>query len=128
MVDGQMIHPALALLAAQPQRLAREGNVAARWRGKGSRKMGPYFELRYREGGKIRSIYLGRDGPLVAETRRLLAALQEPRKDAEAHALARRRIKTSLRRHKAELNRYLQRVGLHMKGWELRGWKRFFGK
>ena len=56
----QQTHPALALLAANPQFFAQHGTVSAYWRHRGDKKYGPYYRLRYRDGQSTRTVYLGR--------------------------------------------------------------------
>ena len=47
----------LCLAAEDLRALARQGFVAAEWRG----GRGPYFKVRWRVGGRVRVRYLGRD-------------------------------------------------------------------
>lgn len=114
-------HPALALIAAQPRLFARQGVVVANWRTRRGRRVGPYYELSYREARRQRSIYLGRPGPLVDQVRQALAAVQGPWREREALRRARRSVSAALRVQKAELAARLQRIGLRLKGYEVRG-------
>jgi hypothetical protein len=63
---------ALDLIAARPELFARQGSVSASWRRRAQKTYGPYYRLRYREGGVSRSLYLGRQGPLVDHVRERL--------------------------------------------------------
>jgi hypothetical protein len=117
-------HPAVHLLQSEPQRFARQGAVVATWRTYRGRRLGPYYRLAYREGTRQRSIYLGRQGPLVDQVRNLLGVLQ-----------AKHRFRCQARRRRAEFRRkvlrplkeYLEGAfllygnGLYFKGWEVRG-------
>src|SRR5262249_19393729 len=58
--------------------LARQGFVAAEFRGRGGRRQGPYFKLRWRQDGRQRVRYLGREGGRAEQVRAALADLQRP--------------------------------------------------
>jgi hypothetical protein len=188
-------HPALAILAARPDLFSRHGAIVATWRRRGARTYGPYYRLAYREAGRQKSIYLGRDqtapakhsrsrlpsvtsaktsrsrlpsrtsklspstrdslpppckgkpappgdspglranetptvpvdahtGPsLVQQVRQRLARLQEPLRRCRVLDRLRRRVSAALRLHKVALDRHLRPFGLHLKGFEVRGWR-----
>ena len=116
-------HRALMLIQAQPGLFLRQGAVVATWRNTGTRRIGPYYRLDYHEGRRLRSIYLGRDGPLVEAVRRALAAVQAPWQSQRLDRRLRRRTLASLRCHKGLLDRRLRALGLHLKGFEVRGWR-----
>ena len=61
--------------------------------------LGPFYKLRCREAGRARTIYLGREGPLVDEVRRALAALQAPWRRHRA-SQATRQVHAAMRRAK----------------------------
>ena len=122
-VCDQQTHPALALLAARPELFVGQGTVAASRRGRGPQSHGPYYRLTYRDGGRQSSIYLGREGPLVEQVRRVLAALQQNRRQYEITECLRRHALASLRVHKLQVNAMLRPFGLRMKGFEVRGWR-----
>ena len=123
-----MPHPALQLLQNEPLRFTRQGAVVATWRTYRGRRLGPYYRLAYRDGTRQRSIYLGRQSPLVDEVRRLLG-----------HCQADHRFRCRARRSRAEFRRrvldpvkkYMQEAflryghGLYFKGWEIRGIRKF---
>ncbi|MFH1923443.1 MAG: hypothetical protein ABIP48_26585 [Planctomycetota bacterium] len=119
----QNSHRALGLIAARPEVFARQGSVVAIWRRYRGRKLGPYFRLAYREAGRQCSVYLGRAGRVVEAVRGALAELQRPLKRFREYRKARAQIKASLGPVKRELDRRLRRVGLYMKGFEVRGWR-----
>ncbi|NLS92267.1 MAG: hypothetical protein GXX96_08820 [Planctomycetaceae bacterium] len=114
-------HTAVRLLTDHPDRFARQGAVVAAWRTSGERRLGPYYRLAWRDGGRQRSIYLGRQGPVVRQVRILLH---------QAHAARRLKRQARLRaaRFRQEvirpLNQYLQQMfalfgnGLYLKGSE----------
>ena len=121
-------HPAIQLLQNSPHRFARQGAVVPTWRTYQGKRLGPYYRLAYREGNQQRSIYLGRQSPLVDQVRRLLGLCQ-----------ANHRFRCHARRSRAEfrkrvlrpLKQYLQDAfrlyghGLYFKGWEIRGIRDF---
>jgi hypothetical protein len=119
----QRLHRALALIQASPGLFARHAAVAADWKRRGPRRLGPYYRLRYYDGRGRRSIYLGRPGPLVDQIRQALAAVQAPWKRQRAFACWRGEIVASLRGHKGVLDRRLRVLGLRLQGYEVRGWR-----
>ena len=108
-------------LLAQRDALARRGAVVASWRWYRGRRLGPYFRLSVRIGGRQRSVYLGANRALAEEIAGELASLQarirERRKLGRLRAEARKGLTGALR----ELDVQLARVGLHRKGREIRG-------
>jgi hypothetical protein len=122
-IDPQRPHRALALIRAQPALFVRHGAVITDWKHRGARRLGPYYRLRYRDGRRVRSIYLGRDGPLVDQVRQALAAVQAPWQRRRAYQRWRREIVASLHGQKAALNRRLRVLGLRLQGYEVRGWR-----
>ena len=122
-IVDQQTHPALALIARRRELFARQGSIVAAWRRRGLRTYGPYYRLSYREGGRQRSVYLGREGALVAQLRQELADLQRPLRQYRAVARLERQVKTALRAEKGRLNRHLRLLGLRLQGFEVRGWR-----
>ncbi|MEM9657086.1 MAG: hypothetical protein AAF961_01885 [Planctomycetota bacterium] len=117
------------LLNSRPAIFRRQGAIVATWRTVVSqrtgetRKLGPYYCLRYREGGRQQSFYLGRSGAFADAAKKVLAMLQAPRRQALKIARLRKTIKASLKRHQAEFDRHLrEQFGARLKGWEIRGW------
>ena len=121
-------HRALRLIASQPALFRRQGSVAASWREYRGRKLGPYYRLAYRHGGRQCSVYLGRAGKLVEQVRAALRRLQGPLSRLRTLARFRARIKASLRREKLRLDGHLRRFGLYLKGFETRGRLRLVGR
>ena len=117
-------HSALQLLRNHPERFTRQGSVAAAWRTYRGRRLGPYYRLVWREDGRQRTLYLGRQCPLVDEVRRLLAQIQGQARFQREVRLQRARFRREFLR---PLKRYLDEAfltyggGLYLKGWELRG-------
>ena len=116
-------HPALAIILAHPDLFSRQGVVEMKYHGPPARRRGPYFSLRFRESGRHRSIYLGREGPLIQQVRALLAQLQDPIRRTRASRQARRQLMSILRGYNANLAARLGAIGLRMKGFEVRGWR-----
>ena len=119
----QLAHPALVLLAARPELFARQGSIATSWRRRGDRTFGPYYRLRYRDGQCARSLYLGRAGPLVDRVRHALDAIQAPLRQCRALDQLQRRIRDTLRLDRRCVDVRLRRLGLRLKGFEIRGWR-----
>ncbi|MFH1269080.1 MAG: hypothetical protein ABIK89_25415 [Planctomycetota bacterium] len=69
-----------AQVLAAPGVFAVGGTVVSTWRTYRGRRLGPYFRLAYRKGGRQWSIYLGRSEGLARRVRDLLARLQHPRR------------------------------------------------
>ena len=127
-----------AELAAQPAVFAAQGAVVATWREYRGRRLGPYFQVAYRRGGRQRSIYLGRCEELARRVRELLARLQRPRRQRRTFARLKAQVRSSLRRWKVHLKKQLAAWGIRLKGFEFRGvgratqlsspaWGPFFG-
>jgi len=119
----QRAHPALTLIAQLPERFARQGAVIATWRGTGERRHGPYFQLAYREEGRQRRVYLGTAGPVVEAVRGALERLQRPLRGLREFRRMRRKLTASLREAKQNMAGQFARLGLRLKGYEVRGWR-----
>ena len=89
----QQAHPALVLLAARPELFAQQGSISTSWRRRGAKTYGPYYRLRYRDGSRSCSLYLGRGGPVVDRVRHALHALQSPLRRRRAFAQLRRQVR-----------------------------------
>ncbi len=111
-------------LAECREALARQGAVVAGYRRRGGRRLGPYFKLTCRIGGRQASVYLGADGELVRGVRQHLAELRHERYER----LRLDRFRRTLRRHALEARRHLddqlRLVGLRRQGHEIRGRRR----
>ena len=110
-------------LKSRPDIFTRQGAVVESWRAYDGRKLGPYFRLSYRDGGRQYCIYLGRSRQLANRIRKLLQEIQRPvkqqRKLDQICALAR----AALRKQKERWSEDLDQAALHAKGYEVRGWK-----
>jgi hypothetical protein len=106
---------------ARRRLFARQGAVVAGWRTYRNRRLGPYFRLAYREGGRQRSIYLGRCAELARRVAELLARLQHPLRDRRLFARLKAQVRASLRLAKAELEQALAPWGIRLEGFEFRG-------
>jgi hypothetical protein len=125
-VVDQLDHPALRLLAAQPELFLQQGSVIATWRRRNGKTFGPYYRLSYRSGGRQYAIYLGRTGALVEQVRDTLATLQRPRTERREFKRLERQVRASLRIEKISLRKLLYPYGLRLKGNEIRGWRHLF--
>lgn len=113
----------LNLLADRQDIFARQGSVQASWRHYQGQRLGPYYQLRYREGGRQRRVYLGADGEVAADVHRILAELQTPLRARRELAALEAVARAGLRRQKRHMARELAKLGLNMKGHEIRGWR-----
>lgn len=111
-------------LVARPALFAAQGTVVATWRTYRGRRLGPYFQLAWREGGRQRWLYLGRSEELADRVRDLLDRLQRPCRQRRLFARLKRQARSALRRWKAQLDRLLARWGIELKGFEFRGTRR----
>lgn len=110
-------------MAARPELFVWQGSVVASHRRRRTQSYGPYYRLAYRDGGRQCSIYLGREGPLVEQVRQALGRLQQNRLQHQTLERMRRQVQASLRVQKLRVNTLLHPLGLHMKGFETRGWR-----
>jgi hypothetical protein len=115
--------PVLDLIAARRDLLTRQGSIVPTWRRVGGETYGPYYRLAYRDGRRQCSIYLGRDGPLVARARQALAALQNPLRRRRIDHRLHRHVRSAIRRNNARLNSLLRPLGLRLRGLQIRGWR-----
>jgi hypothetical protein len=117
-------HPAVAFIRSQPLLFSRQGIVVEKSLGPPQRRKGPYYYLRFRQDGRHRSIYLGPAGPRIDEVRALLDQLQNARRDRLARQEYRRSMMAQLRANNKTLDAHLRAIGLHLKGSEVRGWRK----
>jgi hypothetical protein len=104
---------------------AHQGTIVASWRTYNGRKLGPYYRLAYRAEGRQRSLYLGKSKNLLRHVRRLLEKLQNPLKTRRILHQAQKAAQADLKRHMAQFRIDLLRVGLQLRGYAARGWRRF---
>ena len=74
----QKLRGVLELIEQQPELFAKQGSVVETWRAYHGRKLGPYYRLAYRDGGRQRSIYLGASKERARRVQAALSALQHP--------------------------------------------------
>ncbi len=104
--------------------LARQGAIQSTYRKRGARRFGPYYRIIFRcAGGRQETFYLGRAGPLVRAASAELRALQKARRHELRSRRRERATRCQLRRLRHEVDRLLRRRGLHLKGYEVRGWR-----
>lgn len=104
--------------------LARQGTVVAGYRRRGGLRLGPYFKLTCRIGGRQTSVYLGADGALVQGVRQRLDALRRERSERLQLARLRQELQRHAREARRHLDEQLRTVGLRRQGHEIRGWRR----
>jgi hypothetical protein len=117
----------LKFLADHAALLARQGSVQESWRLYRGERLGPYFRLLYRRDRKQQNLYLGADRALAEEVRTALEGLQAPLRERRELARLRAQARAALRAQKRELDQELRRLGAHLKGFEVRGWRNVVG-
>ena len=111
-------------LVARPALFAAQGVVVATSRRYRGRRLGPYFQLAWREAGRQRRFYLGRSLELVDRVRKLLDQLQQPHRRRRLFARLKRQARSALRRWMAEIRPQMAQWGIQLKGFEFRGTRR----
>jgi hypothetical protein len=119
----QKRHELLRFVAQHSDLLAVQGSIQTSFRLYQGRRLGPFFRLSFREAGKQRSRYIGRDRALAVQIKRHLHKLQAPLSAA-------RQIERSLAEHrrqlklaKVEFRRLVEAHQLRLQGNEVRGWR-----
>jgi hypothetical protein len=111
----------LRFIGAHAGHLASQGSVHASWRTYQGRRLGPYYRLLFRIDGRQHSRYLGTDPAFADEIRCLLAHMQAPLREGRTLTRCRAQLRAALRLQKRELDGQLRRLGLYLKGSEIRG-------
>lgn len=111
----------LEALNARSGLLMRQGTVVAAWREYKGKRLGPYYRLVYRQGGRQKSIYLGPSAWVAKQVRAALAKLQTPLRETRRLQLVREMIRSSLRAHQSRAKSLFAYYGIHLKGFEYRG-------
>lgn len=101
--------------------LARQGAVVAGYRRRGGLRLGPYFKLTCRIGGRQTSVYLGADGALVQGVRQRLEELRRERSERLQLDRWRRELRRRAREARRHLDEQLRPLGLRRQGHEIRG-------
>ena len=120
----QLDHAAIRLISARPDVFARQGSVAATWRCRDGKRFGPYYRLAYRDDGRQCSVYLGRAGAVVERVRQMLHNLQKPLRQWRMYRRIDRQARAALRANNARVTALLRPLGLRLRGFEVRGWRR----
>ena len=110
-----------AFLQAHRALFANQGAVAATWRTYRGKRLGPYFQLAYRDRGRQHWVYLGRSLDLADRVRDLLARLHAPRDRRRQSKRLQSQVRSSLRHAKNQLAQLLAVWGINLKGFEFRG-------
>jgi hypothetical protein len=127
MPSASVARPAdpLSAVRALKSVFARQGTIVASYRAYRGHKLGPYYRLIYRAAGRQCSVYLGKSEKILAQVRRLLEKLQKPLKSRQILQHAQKTAQADLKRHMAQFRIDLLRVGLQLRGYSVRGWRRF---
>jgi uncharacterized protein DUF1678 len=100
---------------------ARQGAVAPTWRTYNGKRLGPYYQLAYRDRGRQHWLYLGRSEQLARQVRELLANLHRPRDQHRIYSRLQAQARSSLRQATAHLKEVCEKWGITLKGYEFRG-------
>jgi hypothetical protein len=119
--------PASPLIAVRALKtvFARQGTIVASFRTYNGRKLGPYYRLAYRTEGRQRSIYLGKSKKILRQVRRLLEKLQKPMQTKRHLRHAQKTFQEVMKKHMAQFRIDLLKVGLQLRGYTARGWRRY---
>jgi hypothetical protein len=110
-------------LAANAALFARQGTVVETWRVSKGRRLGPYYQLRYRIDGRQCRKYLGSDVGFAAEVREELQRLQSGMRESRELRRLRISVRRELDRQHAIMDGELRPLGLRRQGNEIRGWR-----
>jgi hypothetical protein len=110
-----------SLLKAHSALFANQGTVAATWRTYRGKRLGPYFQLTYRDRGRQLWFYLGRSQELARRVKDLLAKLHRRRDQRRQSQKLQAQARASFRRAKNQLKKLLAVWGIQLKGFEFRG-------
>jgi len=109
------------LVRAQLGLFSRQGAIVATWREHQGRRLGPYYRLAWREEGRQRSFYLGCSTWVVEKARELLARVQRELCQGRVLRRLERTARAAMRWSMGLLRKELGRLGLRLKGFEVRG-------
>jgi hypothetical protein len=104
---------------------SRQGTVVASFRTYRGHQLGPYYRLAYRIEGRQRSIYLGKSKKILRQVRRLLEKLQKPMQTKRHLRQAAKTFQETMKKHMAQFRIDLLKVGLQLRGYAARGWRRY---
>ncbi len=115
------------LIVAHSSLFSAQGSVVASWRYRDGRRLGPYYRLAFRVGGRQRSLYLGKSETVAQKIRQLLGSLQKPLRETRQRRRLLAEALTGIRQTREQMRRRLAPLGIRLKGLELRGvdaWRR----
>ncbi len=115
-------------IKANVQVFTRQGTVAATYRTYKGKRLGPYYQLTYRDQGRQHWLYLGRSEKLADQVREFLGELHTPRDQLRLNRRLQSRARAALRLAKAQLKELLAQRGVSLKGWEFRGVRKFLAQ
>lgn len=118
----QKLHDIRKRLKSRLDIFTRQGAVVESWRKYDGRRLGPYYRLSYRDGGRQHSIYLGQSRQLADLILKLLEEIQSPVKQQRELDHICSHARAELRKQKKRWNKDLSQAGLCAKGFEIRGW------
>jgi len=107
----------LRLAADEQQALAQQGFVSAEYREQNGRRYGPYFKLRWRQDGRQRVRYLGRDLSRAEQVSAALANLQRSLQLVRDASSMMAEVRKEMRKLKETLEPHLASQGMHLHGY-----------
>lgn len=113
----------LAQIRQAASAVATAGSIVKTWRTYRGRRLGPYYRIAFRDAEVQKSIYIGSDPELATAARTLLAELQAGERARRVVRRLQVASRASLRAAKTAWERELERAGLHLQGFEVRGWR-----
>lgn len=111
-------------ICAQRRHFTHHGTVVTGWRNYRGHRLGPYYRLMFRVDKQQKSVYLGSSEAAARQVAELLRELQQPLRVHRSIGKLRMDVRRSLREHKKLWQRDLARLGLYVKGLEIRGWRK----
>ncbi len=110
-------------ILAHRELLSKQGTVVVSWRNYDGRRLGPFYRLAYRDGERQCSVYLGKSVELADQVRALLEECQAAVREQRAWQRIGEQARMGLKRHKDLWSQELAKVGLYLRGSEVRGWR-----
>jgi hypothetical protein len=99
------------------------GTVVSTWRSYKGQRLGPYFRLAYRVGGRQKSVFIGRDVELAENVRNYLRTLQHQRNKNSNLNRMRRVAAKQFAVSRKQFGTELAAVGLRLRGSQVIGWR-----
>lgn len=99
------------------------GSVVSTWRTYQGQRLGPYFRVAYRVGGRQKSVFIGCDAELAEKVRSYLHNLQRQRNESANLNRMRRAAAKQFAVSRKQFGEELAAVGLRLRGSQVIGWR-----